>query len=86
MERHGSIARERSWKTGIDVNRKIKEIEKELGYEIQIKGEEYYYKIFGKKVTSEEWIKHDQKELAKKIIPLFVSQLPKSLETKIEGY
>jgi hypothetical protein len=48
---------------------KIKELEKELNREIQKKEEEYYYKIFGKKVTFEEWIKHEQKVLVKKIVP-----------------
>jgi hypothetical protein len=48
---------------------RIKELEKELAREIQKKEEEYYYKIFGKKVTFEEWIKHEQKALVQKIIP-----------------
>ena len=48
---------------------KIKELEKEPSQEIQRKEEEYYYKIFGKKVTFEEWIQHEQKTLVKKIIP-----------------
>ncbi len=48
---------------------KIKVLEKELSREIQKKEEEYYYKIFGKKVTFEEWIKHEQKALVQKIIP-----------------
>ncbi len=48
---------------------RIKELEKELAKEIQRKEEEYYYKIFGKRVTFEEWIKHEQKALVQKIIP-----------------
>ena len=48
---------------------KIKELEKELAEEIQKKEEEYYYKILGKKVTFEEWVKHEQKSLVRKIIP-----------------
>jgi hypothetical protein len=48
---------------------KMKELEKELAEEIQKKEEEYYYKIFGKRVTFEEWIKHEQKALVQKIIP-----------------
>jgi hypothetical protein len=48
---------------------KIKELEKELSQEIQKKEEEYYYKIFGKRVAFEEWIQHEQKTLVKKIIP-----------------
>ena len=47
----------------------IKELEQELVQEIQKKEEEYHYKIFGKKVTFEEWIKHEQKTLVMKIIP-----------------
>jgi hypothetical protein len=48
---------------------RIKELEKELSREIQKKEEEYYYKIFGKRVTFEEWIQHEQKALVMKIIP-----------------
>ena len=48
---------------------KMKELEKELAREIQKKEEEYYYKIFGRTVTFEEWIKHEQKALVMKIIP-----------------
>ena len=50
---------------------RIKELEQELAQEIQQKEEEYYYKIFGRKVKFEEWIKHEQKALAQKIIPFF---------------
>ena len=52
---------------------KMKELEKELSEEIQKKEEEYYYKIFGKKVTFEEWIAHEQKALVQKIIPFLRS-------------
>ncbi len=48
---------------------KIKELEKELAPEIQKKEEQYYYRIFGKRVTFEEWIKHEQKALVMKIVP-----------------
>lgn len=48
---------------------KIKELEHELAQEIQRKEEEYYYKIFGRRVRFEEWIKHEQKALVRKIIP-----------------
>jgi hypothetical protein len=48
---------------------RIKELEKELSAEIQKKEEEYAYRIFGKKVKFEEWMKHEQKALVKKIIP-----------------
>jgi len=47
----------------------IKDLEQELVQEIQKKEEEYHYKILGKKVTFEEWIKHEQKALVMKIIP-----------------
>ncbi len=52
---------------------RIKELEKELAQEIQKKEEEYSYKIFGKKVAFEEWIKHEQKALVQKIIPFIRS-------------
>jgi hypothetical protein len=54
---------------------KIKELEQELVQEIQKKEEEYYYKIFGRKVTFEEWIKHEQKSLVMKIVP-FIRSAP----------
>jgi hypothetical protein len=48
---------------------RIKDLEKELTLEIQKTEKEYYYKIYGKKVAFEEWIKHDQKALVQKFIP-----------------
>ena len=39
---------------------RIKEMGKELSQEIQKKEEEYFYKIFSKKVAFEEWIEHEQ--------------------------
>ncbi len=52
---------------------RIKELEQELAREIQAKEEEYFYKIFGKRVKFEEWIKHEQKALVQKIIPFIRS-------------
>ncbi|MDA8101183.1 MAG: hypothetical protein M0042_16310 [Nitrospiraceae bacterium] len=48
---------------------KMKELEKELVAEIQKSEEEYYYKVRGKIVTFEEWVKHEQQELVHKLIP-----------------
>ena len=48
---------------------RIKELEQELAREIQKKEDEYYYKVFGKRVKFEEWIRHEQKALVQKIIP-----------------
>ncbi len=52
---------------------RMKELEKEIALEIQKKEDEYYYKVFGKKVTFEEWIHHEQKALVAKIIPFIRS-------------
>jgi hypothetical protein len=47
----------------------MKRLKKELATEIQKSEEEYYYKIHGKIVTFEEWVKYEQWEFLQKIIP-----------------